>query len=169
MQELIEKALGGEQEAFIEIINKSTGQMYRIGKSILKNDEDVGDAMQETIMIAYERLHTLKEPKFFNTWLIRILINRCNYILNRNKKIISIDDINAVSYKEKGIINLELNEAINQLKEDYRIVITLYYIMGFSVKEISAILDDKEGTIKSRLCRARNDLRDFYGVNKGVK
>lgn len=169
MQDLIEKALGGEQGAFIEIINGSTEQMYRIGKSILKNDEDVGDAMQETIMIAYERLHTLKEPKFFNTWLIRILINRCNYILNRNKKIISIDDINTISYKEKGIRNLELNEAINELKKDYRIVITLYYIMGFSVKEISAILDEKEGTIKSRLCRARNDLRDFYGVNKGVK
>ncbi|EGT3616991.1 sigma-70 family RNA polymerase sigma factor [Clostridium perfringens] len=170
MQWLIEKALEGDHEAFIEIINKSTKQMYGIGKSILKKDEDIGDAIQETIMIAYEKLHTLKEPKYFNTWLIRILINRCNYISNRNKKVISIEDINVVSsYKENGIRDLELKEAINELKEPYRVVITLYYIMGFSIKEISSILDEKEGTIKSKLSRARNDLRDFYGVNKGVK
>lgn len=170
MQNLIEKALNGDNEAFVEIINKSTEKMYGIGKSILKNDEDIGDAIQESIIIAYEKLHTLKEPKYFNTWLIRILINRCNYILRRNKKVISLEDINLVSsYKEKSIRNLELNEAINELKESYRIVITLYYIMGFNIKEISSILDEKEGTVKSKLSRARNDLREFYGINKEVK
>ncbi|MGG5461348.1 RNA polymerase sigma factor [Clostridium sp. B9] len=169
MQVLIEKALKGDHEAFIEIIEKSTGQLYKAGRAILKNDNDIGDALQETIMIAYEKLHTLKEPKYFNTWLVRILINRCNYIISKNRKVISLDDVNTLTYKDNGFKNLELNEAINELKEDYRVAITLYYIMGFSVKEICSILDEKEGTIKSRLCRARSDLREFYGVSKGVK
>lgn len=169
MQVLIEKALKGDHGAFIEIIEKSTGQLYKVGRAILKNDDDIGDALQETIMIAYEKLHTLKEPKYFNTWLVRILINRCNYIISKNRKVISLDDVNTLTYKDNGFKSLELNEAINELKEDYRIAITLYYIMGFSVKEICSILDEKEGTIKSRLCRARNDLREFYGVSKGVK
>lgn len=169
MDILIKRALNGDHEAFIEIIESSTGQLYRVGKSILKNDEDIGDALQETIMIAYEKLHTLKEPKYFRTWLVRILINRCNYILSRNKKVISLDEVNILSYKDGGFKDLELNEAINELKEDYRVVINLHYIMGFSIKEICSILDEKEGTIKSRLFRARNDLRVFYEVSKGVK
>ncbi|MEG1002846.1 MAG: sigma factor-like helix-turn-helix DNA-binding protein, partial [Clostridium sp.] len=71
--------------------------------------------------------------------------------------------------KDTDFKNLELKESINYLRKDYKIVITLYYIMGFSIKEISMTLNEKEGTVKSRLSRARNELRDYYSITKGVK
>lgn len=158
-----------DKELFIQSINQCTPRLYKMGKSILKNDEDIGDAIQDTILTAYEKLHTLKEEKFFDTWVVRIFINKCNYILKKSKKTINIEEVYNIGSKDEKIQNLELKEAINTLKEDYRIVITLYYIVGFSIKEICSILDEKEGTIKSRLCRARNVLRDFYDVNREVK
>lgn len=169
MENLLYKAIQGDKESFIEAINKCTLQLYKMGKTILKNDEDIADVIQDTILTAYEKLNTLKEPKFFNTWVVRIFINKCNALLKKNKTIINIEDISHISSKDKNLRSLELKEAISDLKEDYRTVITLHYIMGFSIKEICSILDEKEGTIKSRLCRARNDLRYFYGINKEVK
>ena len=96
MEILIYKAQRGNREAFIKAINSCTKQLYKIGKSMRLNDEDIGDAMQETILTAYKKINTLKEPKFFKTWLVRIFINKCNSILNSNKKIVLLDEFKPV-------------------------------------------------------------------------
>ncbi|SFB30513.1 sigma-70 family RNA polymerase sigma factor [Clostridium frigidicarnis] len=166
MELSIEQSLNKDKEAFIEAINSCTPTLYKIGKNMVENDEDIGDAIQDTILTAYEKVNTLKDSKYFNTWVVRIFINKCNCILNKRKPNIALDDAYNIGCKDGSIKDLELKEAINKLKKDYKLVIILYYIMGFSIKEICSILNEKEGTIKSRLCRARNDLRDFYGVNK---
>lgn len=162
METLIGKAQRGDKEAFIEAINSCTKQLYKIGKSMRLNDEDIGDAVQETILVAYKKINTLKEPKFFKTWLVRIFINKCNSILNSNKKIVLLDDFKTVGEVCEVSSNEELQDAIDQLNEDYKNVIKLYYIMGYSIREISYILEEKEGTVKSRLSRARNELRKIY-------
>lgn len=162
MEILIYKAQRGNREAFIKAINSCTKQLYKIGKSMRLNDEDIGDAMQETILTAYKKINTLKEPKFFKTWLVRIFINKCNSILNSNKKIVLLDDFKAVEEVCEASSNEDLQDAIDQLKEDYKNVINLYYIMGYSIREISYILEEKEGTVKSKLSRARSELRKVY-------
>ncbi|GAA0673430.1 MULTISPECIES: sigma-70 family RNA polymerase sigma factor [Clostridium] len=162
MEILIYKAQRGNREAFIKAINSCTKQLYKIGKSMRLNDEDIGDAMQETILTAYKKINTLKEPKFFKTWLVRIFINKCNSILNSNKKIVLLDDFKAVEEVCEVSSNEDLQDAIDQLKEDYKNVINLYYIMGYSIREISYILEEKEGTVKSKLSRARSELRKVY-------
>ena len=130
--------------------------MYHISKSILKNDADCGDAVQETLLKVYEKLPMLKEEKFFRTWITRILINECKGILRKQKKVVPYED-----YMDNERLSEEnryhhLYMAIMELPEDLRILVTLYYIEGFSQKEISEIL---EGTIKSRLSRARDFLK----------
>lgn len=151
-----------DKEGFIENIKKCTPILYKMGKVILKNDEDIGDAIQETILTGYEKIKTLKDEKYFKTWIVRIFINKCNLMLKKKKKTISIDEVYDIGYKDKRIESLEIKEAVESLKEDYKVVITLYYIIGFSIKEICSILNEKEGTIKSRLCRGRNSLRSFF-------
>ena len=147
------------KDAFIREVRNAEAMLYHISKSILKNDSDCGDAVQETLLKAYEKLPMLKEEKFFRTWITRILINECTGILRKRKKVVPYED-----YMDNERLSEEnryhhLYMAIMELPEDLRILVTLYYIEGFSQKEISEILEIPEGTIKSRLSRAREFLK----------
>ena len=86
MENLVKKAKSGDSGAFAQLIRMNTQSMYKVAWAYLKNDEDVADAIQETIITCYENIDRLKEPKYFKTWLIRILINKCNDILRAGKR-----------------------------------------------------------------------------------
>ena len=147
------------KDAFIREVRNAETMLSHISKSILKNDADCGDAVQETLLKVYEKLPMLKEEKFFRTWITRILINECKGILRKQKKVVPYED-----YMDNERLSEEnryhhLYMAIMEFPEDLRILVTLYYIEGFSQKEISEILEIPEGTIKSRLSRARDFLK----------
>lgn len=148
------------KDAFIREVREAEAMLYYVSKSILKNDSDCGDAVQETLLKAYEKLPTLKREKFFRTWITRILINECKGILRRRKNVIPYEDYmdNARMFEENRYDHLYM--AIMELPEDLRILVTLYYIEGFSQKEISEILEIPTGTIKSKLSRARDSLKE---------
>ncbi|MEW9094642.1 MAG: RNA polymerase sigma factor [Clostridiaceae bacterium] len=172
MELLIKKAQKGDKEAFIQAIDEYMTQMYKVAKSRLDSDDDIGDAMQDTILSAYRSLKTLRKPRYFKTWIIKILINKCNNIMSKSKHIIYVDDYSKVSRDtDMGVYDsdveeeLDFTETLKILNEDYRTVIVLYYVNGFTSKEISEILDEKEGTIKSRLSRARQQLKEHYMTN----
>lgn len=169
MELLIKKAQKGDKEAFIQAVNDYMGQMYKVAKSRLSSDSDIGDAIQDTILSAYESLSKLKEPRYFKTWVIRILINKCNDIARRDSNITYIEDYNQVNSSasmeaigENIEDKLDFTKTLEILDEEYRIVVVLYYVNGFTTKEIGEILNEKEGTIKSRLSRARQKLKEYY-------
>ena len=83
-QELIQKAKAHEAAAFSMLMQRHGSSLYKVAKAILKSDEDVADAMQETALSCWEKIDTLQSEQYFKTWLIRILINHCNTI--RRKK-----------------------------------------------------------------------------------
>lgn len=85
MQTLIGKAVQGDVEAFLELMDRNSLAMYKVARAILNNDDDVADAVQNTILNCFEKIHTLKKHEYFKTWLIRILINECNGILQHGK------------------------------------------------------------------------------------
>ena len=78
------------KSAFIKEVHDAEAMLYHLAKSNLKNDADCCDAVQETLLKAYEKLDTLKKEKFFRTWITRILINECNGIIRKRKNIISV-------------------------------------------------------------------------------
>ena len=169
MELLIKKAQNGDKEAFISIINEHLQMMYKVAKTRLTSEEDIGDAIQETILSEYKSICVLKNTSYFKTWLIKILINKCNDIISKNKKVIYVEDYyesieNEDSLEDKDSIeeNIVFNETLNSLDESYKTVIVLYYVSGFNTREISEILKEKEGTIKSRLSRARQKLKEIY-------
>ncbi|MDP4144924.1 MAG: sigma-70 family RNA polymerase sigma factor [Bacillota bacterium] len=174
MKHLILKAKKGNSEAFLEAINLMIPQLYKTAKTRLDSEEDIGDAIQETYISAFENVGSLKNPEFFKTWVVRILINKCNDILKRNKKVIYLEAIDVTaethcSGDEKAIDKLDIEAAINHLSKEYKTTLTLYYVNGFTTKEIGEILDESEGTIKSRLSRARNILRNHLSNYGEVK
>lgn len=169
MELLIKKAQNGDKEAFISIINEHLQMMYKVAKTRLSSEEDIGDAIQETILSAYKSICVLKNTSYFKTWLIKILINKCNDIISKNKKVIYVEDYyesieNEDLLDDKDSIeeNIVFNETLNSIDESYKTVVVLYYVSGFNTREISEILKEKEGTIKSRLSRARQKLKEIY-------
>ncbi|MDO4339089.1 MAG: sigma-70 family RNA polymerase sigma factor [Eubacteriales bacterium] len=149
------------REKFIAEVRDAEAMLYHVSKSILKNDTDCADAVQEALLKAYEKLHTLKHEEFFRTWITRIVIHECYKICKKNKKIVPYEEYteNAGMWEEGRYTHLYL--AIMELPEELRVLVTLYYLEGFDIKEISEILSVREGTIKSRLSRARRLLREL--------
>lgn len=77
---------------FAERVLAAEKTLYHISKSILKNGDDCADAVQEAILIAYRKLHSLRDERFFKTWLCRILINVCCKMARERKKVVSFEE-----------------------------------------------------------------------------
>lgn len=135
--------------------------LYHVAKSILKNDEDCADAMQSAILAAYARLDTLKHESFFRTWLTRILINECYQLIRSRKPQVAYEDYMEGRGEEDAKTRYsELYLSIQKLSERYRIPFVLHYVEGYSVKEIGGLLRLTESTVKVRLHRARNLMKE---------
>ena len=80
MKTLIKKAQHKDADAFVELMQENMKDMYKVARAILSNDEDAADAIQDTILACWEKIHTLKQEDFFKTWLTRILINNLSLI-----------------------------------------------------------------------------------------
>ncbi len=168
MELLIKKAQKGDEEAFIQAINEYLSPMYKIAKIRLQSEDDIGDALQDTILAAYKGLHKLKQPQFFKTWITRILINKCNDIVQSRGKVVYVEDYSQIGEDNLSFTHpdvddeLDFNQTLTMLSESHRTVIILHYVNGFSSREIGEILNEKENTIKSQLNRARQKLKAYY-------
>lgn len=147
------------KDSFVELIQANTVSFYRLSKSILKNDADVQDAISETIIKAYTNIHKLKLLDSFKPWIMKILVNECYSIIKKHKKIDLVADFTDYegSYEDKTEGNLMFY--VNQLDDEFKSVIILFYYDDISIKNISIILNTSEGTIKSRLSRAKAKLK----------
>ncbi|MDO4321711.1 MAG: sigma-70 family RNA polymerase sigma factor [Lachnospiraceae bacterium] len=148
------------KEQLGELILDSSDSMYHVAKTLLRNDADCSDAISETIVKAFAKLHTLQNDRYGKTWLIRILINECYMTMRREKRIVSIEDYPPEEKTAEREDYSDLYQAIIRLPQDIRICVTLYYMEGYSVKEIAALLEVTESTVKNRLARARRRLRN---------
>lgn len=151
----------GDKNAFGRLIELNKVSMYRIALSMLKNKEDIEDAIQNSIVKAYEGIICLRKDEFFKTWLIRILINECKSILKSNNKVVHIEEISSDIGIIQDFSNIEITSAISSLEEDLRVVTTLFYFEDIPQREIAKILNIPEGTVKSRLSRARSKLYEL--------
>ena len=161
--EKVEKARNGNVDEIGNLLMENIKSMYRVAFSILKTEEEISDAISNTTVIVFEKMHTLKNAEFFKTWLIRILINECNKIHRQNKKIIYLENYNQTDlvYNDK-YDDFGVRQAIKKLDEDLKTMVILYYFEDFNIKEISEIQKLPEGTVKSRLSRARKKLGSIF-------
>lgn len=158
LMEDISLAKKGNKEAFQKLIRENKNSMYRIARTILSNEADIEDAISEAIMKSYKNITTLKKDKYFKTWLFKILINECNCIYRKNAKVVLYEGIlDTVVYLD-NYKDMTLKEAVDSLEENLRTVVVLFYYEDLTIKQISSLMDIPEGTIKTRLSRARNKL-----------
>lgn len=163
MEKLIAEAKKGNEEAFIKLIHQIEDSIYKIAKIRLNQEEDIEDAVQETIIEAFYSIKKLRNDCYFKTWIIKILINKCNKIYQKRSrsKLISIEENNVENYiqakNEKE--DIEFYILIKDLNYEERIILTLYYAEEYTTKEIAEILNKNENTIKSKILRAKNKLK----------
>lgn len=148
-----------ELQWFTDQIKENEKAMYRLAMGLLGNSEDAADAAQEAILAAYQKLPTLRRKESFRPWLMRILTNECYAILRSRKKVVSLEELSQLPAVSGGEEHLQLWQAVCSLKQQLRAVVVLYYYDGFSGKEIGAILGITEANVKTRLSRARRQLR----------
>lgn len=156
MRELVIRAQRDrDPEAFIELMERNRQSMLKVAKSYLRCEEDVADALQETILACYEKLDTLRQPEYFKTWMIRILINKCKDILRQNRPAELLEQEARQDAPGDSYAEVEFMELLCSIDEKYRTVLILYYVEGFHTREIAKLLELNEHTVKSRLSRAR--------------
>ncbi len=158
---LVCRAKERDPDAFTLLMDGQIQGMYKIAKSILQNDEDAADAIQETILTCWEKLETLRVNHYFKTWMTRILINHCYGILKQNSKRVCMEELPEIP-TEFDSHDFEWQEALLVLNGNYRLIVTLYYAQGFKTKEIAKMLDIPENTVRTRLARARAQLEKYY-------
>lgn len=161
METLIKRAKRKDPDAFTELMQSQMQNMYRTARAILMNDEDSADAIQETILVCWEKLKDLKEDKYFRTWMTRILINKCYEIIRANQRMVCMEEL-PEGITEADTSNLEWKEAMATLDEKYRLVLILYYGEGFATEEIAKILKIPSSTVRTRLARGRKQLAGYY-------
>ena len=162
MLTLVKKAMRGDKEAFLKLMDMQKETMLRIAHGYLSQEADVADAIQDTILDAYEHLSSLKEPRYFKTWLIRILLNNCNHIYHKNKKFISLEEVSediADTAQETDSPLSRFRELLSFVSEENRLCFQLYYGEELTTREIADILHINESTIRSRMHREKLKLK----------
>jgi RNA polymerase sigma-70 factor (TIGR02954 family) len=157
--QLAKKAIAGDEYAFLQLIKRYKVDLYKIAFSYLKNEEESIEAIQEVTYRAYKNLSKVKEPSYFKTWLIRIMINYCNDQFNKKKREVSNDDFLLTQGVTENHVALEIEEALLSLDNRSREIILLKYFQGLKIKEIALVMECPEGSIKTWLHRALESLR----------
>ena len=163
MEKLVERAKNNDSDAFTHLILNIERDLYCIAKSKIDNENDIEDIIQETMIIAFLNIKKLKNNSFFKTWIIKILINNCNKFYKRRKhKSLEDEEIERFGSVDMDLSNIEFKDFISFLKEDERVILTFYYYLGYTTKEISKILNKREGTICSKISRAKTKIKEKY-------
>lgn len=166
----LERAVNGDKEAFSRIIIRNKEAMYKTAIVILRNEDDAYDALQDALIKMYRNIQNLQNVEAFKSWSRKIIVNSCYDIINKNKKIIDINTKLTNIYEETREDTYECEDEtvkiLDKLEPDLRLTATLYYYNELTVKEISRIINIPEGTVKSRLSRAREKLYEILKIER---
>ena len=172
---IVDAALGGDMRAFELLMEKHESKMYAVALRMCANREDAQDCLQDAMLRIYKALPSFKGQSSFSTWAYRITMNTCLDELRRKKirQAASLDQMLEVGWSpvdeenstERHADNQELkrnlSKAIQTLPEEMRAAVVLRDVQGFSYDEIASMLSTNVGTVKSRISRGREKLREI--------
>lgn len=152
-----------KKEKTSNILEKYMTDMYKVAKSRLSNEEDIYDAIQETSYKLYINIDKINDTSKIKIWLIKVLINECNKIYRNKKREIKLQeqvakellDMIYLTNEHRGDLEIILRE----LKKEDRTILSLYYGDNYTTKEISRILNKNESTIRSKIKRAKEQIK----------
>lgn len=169
----IEQTLNGNVNDYAFLVEKYKHMVFTLTIRIVKNREVAEEVSQDVFVRAYKNLKNFKGDSKFSTWIYKIAYYASLDVLKRNKRQIILENID--TFKERDLGNSDdsltllhdrerkqiINDALLKLREDERIIITLYYFEELPIKEISKVVDLSEDNIKIKLFRSRKKLAEL--------
>jgi RNA polymerase sigma-70 factor (ECF subfamily) len=177
-RQLIADCLSGRRDAFGELVTRYQARLYNAAIRLVENPEDAADVVQDAFLNAYQSLHTFKGDAEFFTWLYRIAFNTAISLKRKKRTAVSLDAVgpdggidpdDPSDYIKPGAAlerseeETQLQDAMNRLSHEHREVLVMKDIDGLKYEDIAEILAVPIGTIRSRLHRARLELRELLG------
>lgn len=172
IDELLDRCRHGDQRAQMTIYRKYSRAMYNTALRIVKDSAEAEDIVQECFLKAFEKLHTYEGTSTFGAWLKRIVVNYSINIFRKNQKYQSVSYEDKLKYtiddEQDGIGSteqennqgvLKILKAMNTLKENYRVALTLHLIEGYDYEEMCEILDISYANCRTTVSRAKESLR----------
>lgn len=174
-ERMVDQALEGDARAFETLMEKYEKKMYAVALRMCANREDAQDCLQDAMLRIYKALPSFKGQSSFFTWVYRITMNTCLDDLRRKKvrQAASVDQLIELGWSpadaedtpekhhDRSELRRNLSRAIQQLPEEMRAAIILRDVQGFSYDEIAEALSTNVGTVKSRISRGREKLREI--------
>ncbi|MBP9902510.1 MAG: sigma-70 family RNA polymerase sigma factor [Verrucomicrobia subdivision 3 bacterium] len=177
---MVRRAQKGDLAAYDELVRRYQQRIYATVYHMTSNHEDANDLAQEAFIKAYQALKTFKGGSSFYTWVYRIAVNKTlNFLKQRkNRTAMSLNDLDFSAENDPDLVALisektprrdavlselqqKLNEAMQQLSEPHRLVVTLHDVQGLAHEEIAEIMECNVGTVRSRLFYARQQLQGY--------
>lgn len=142
-------------------------ELYKIARCRLSCEDDIEDAVQETMIETFRSIKKLKKLESYKKWIIKILINKCNHIYKKNKdRNISFENVEGKTIyqnKYEQLEELDFYSILKGLKYEERMILTLFYLEDYTIKEISKVMKLNENTVKTKLKRGKDKIRINYG------
>ncbi|MCL1805276.1 MAG: RNA polymerase sigma factor [Clostridiales bacterium] len=161
--------LNQDQLALIGLLLERKQMYYRLAYSLVGNEADALDAIAQMTLQVVEKIHTLRSNDAFIAWSKKILVNVCREYWRRNPKTLPLDEALGAGGVGEGAGGLApedeivIRQSVARLPEIHREVVYLRFYLDYEYKDIAQLLDVPEGTVKSRLNRALESLREQMG------
>lgn len=162
---IVKRAVNGDDEAFKILYEDLYKDMYRIAYYKLQNREDAEDVVSEAVFDMYKGISKLKDLSAYRAWAMKILSVKCNlklkeYCLNRTEDIEEVDLQSAYDVEKETVLRTDMMEALNILSEEEKTIVLCSAVAGMTSDEISEVTNLKSGTIRSKLSRALEKLKN---------
>ncbi len=164
-RDLVEQAQAGDQSAFMDLVRSRGDQLFAIAQRILRDVDRAEDALQDTLVIAWRDLPSLRDPDRFDAWVHRVLTNVCIAQATRerrraaNLRVLPLEGP-AGSDDLVGVVDRDqLDRGFRRLTPEERAILVLHHYVGYAPSEIAELLGSPPGTIRSRLHHAHRAMR----------
>ena len=167
MTDLVKRSKKGDKEAFAQLIDQNRQMLYNTALLVLRQEDDALDALQDAILACWENLPSLRKDRYFKTWLVKILLNKCRDVQRGKSHFAYVEELPESGDEPDWDTSMDVRWTMDKLGENDQLLLSLFYYDDFSVRQIADALSLSEGAVRTRLTRSRERFKKLDVQEKG--
>lgn len=167
MTDLVKRSKKGDKEAFAQLIDQNRQMLYNTALLVLRQEDDALDVLQDAILACWENLPSLRKDRYFKTWLVKILLNKCRDVQRGKSHFAYVEELPESGDEPDWDTSMDVRRTMDKLGENDQLLLSLFYYDDFSVRQIADALSLSEGAVRTRLTRSRERFKKLYVQEKG--